>query len=359
MPPSYIDLGHFVQLLTRSIREQAVVDAAQKLCFGDQDGRHRRKARRGKTGRDGHLDLFPQFSALRQSGRRSGILHGHCQPLCQRVAVGRFPGLFLHRAHALRKRRAPSPFRSAGPPSRAPGAGQIQISRIRLSGKTAAPGKPVALSVDVDGKNVGYVKLFAGFYDRAANSINVTDEDYLQSSQTREVSGVYYPVWPESGKFTVKFEWEPIVFAINDGKRSVVARFAPETYGASSAQAIYTVEGLYTFADGSGSRSARLYFRDLLLRQVVVFTATTRPARRARSRPNLAIPLPSWKSGSTWISAGTSSRRRMQKGETLTFGDQPFTWKELDAAAGEYVVGFIVEDLDGNPQTVFERIVVR
>jgi len=36
-------------------------------------------------------------------------------------------------------------------------------------------GQPVAVSVDVDGKNVGYVKLFVGVYDRAANSINVTD----------------------------------------------------------------------------------------------------------------------------------------------------------------------------------------
>jgi hypothetical protein len=48
-----------------------------------------------------------------------------------------------------------------------------------------------------------------------------------------------------------------------------------------------------------------------------------------------------------------------EQGKTLTFGAQPFKWKELDAAAGEYVVGFIVEDLDGNPQPVFERIVVR
>jgi hypothetical protein len=25
-----------------------------------------------------------------------------------------------------------------------------------------------------------------------------------------------------------------------------------------------------------------------------------------------------------------------------------FVWQELDAAAGDYIVGFIVEDLDGN-----------
>ena len=48
-----------------------------------------------------------------------------------------------------------------------------------------------------------------------------------------------------------------------------------------------------------------------------------------------------------------------QVGETLTFGDRMFTWEVLDAAAGQYVVGFIIEDLDGNTQVVFQPITVR
>lgn len=43
----------------------------------------------------------------------------------------------------------------------------------------------------------------------------------------------------------------------------------------------------------------------------------------------------------------------------LTFGDQPFRWKDLDAAAGDYVAGFVVEDLDGKPQPVFEHVTMR
>jgi len=56
---------------------------------------------------------------------------------------------------------------------------------------------------------------------------------------------------------------------------------------------------------------------------------------------------------------GSPSTTATQQGATLTFGDQPFRWKDLDAAAGDYVVGFVVEDLDGNPQQVFEHITVR
>jgi hypothetical protein len=56
---------------------------------------------------------------------------------------------------------------------------------------------------------------------------------------------------------------------------------------------------------------------------------------------------------------GKVVRRTTQKGGTLTFGTQMFTWKELDAAAGDYIVGFIAEDLDGNSQQVSKTVTVR
>ena len=40
-----------------------------------------------------------------------------------------------------------------------------------------------------------------------------------------------------------------------------------------------------------------------------------------------------------------------EPGETLTFSEDALVQTELDAAAGEYVVGFIAEDLDGNERS--------
>ena len=59
------------------------------------------------------------------------------------------------------------------------------------------------------------------------------------------------------------------------------------------------------------------------------------------------------KNGWTWINAAELRKIATQEGGTLTFGDQMFTWEELDAAPGEYIVGFIVEDLDGNASEVY------
>ena len=34
-------------------------------------------------------------------------------------------------------------------------------------------------------------------------------------------------------------------------------------------------------------------------------------------------------------------------------------WKEVDAGTGSYIVGFIVQDLDGNTQEVYTTVTVR
>jgi hypothetical protein len=239
----------------------------------------------------------------------------------------------------------------------APGAGQIEVSPITLSDDVAAPGQPVLLSTDISGENIGYVLLFVGFYDQNSNSIFVADSDYLESDDTREIDGVYYPDWGE-GEFTMEFEWEPVVFAISDGVDSVVALFTPQTYGASWEDATYTVDGIYTYADGGESRYARLYFNDGLLKQVFGFTG-----EGGTGSPREIIPQPgdTFTVSQRWLDLdqnGKVVQAAAQAGGTLTFGDQMFTWEELDAAPGEYIVGFIVQDLDGKGHEVYTRVTV-
>jgi hypothetical protein len=242
-----------------------------------------------------------------------------------------------------------------GTPVRAPGKGEIEVSPIRISENVVAPGGSILLSADIDGQNIGYVRLFVGFYDAEANSILVADTDYLDSAETREIDGVYYPEWGE-GAFTMEFEWEPIVFAINDGYDSVVALLSPQTYGASSAEAIYTVDGVYTYADGGESRYARMYFSDGVLLHTFGFTG-----EGGAGAPREIIPQPgdSFTVLERWLdldARGSVVQESAQAGGTLVFGDQNFVWEEMYAAPGDYIVGFVVEDLDGNPYQVYEQV---
>ncbi|MGD2177460.1 MAG: hypothetical protein PVG71_06525 [Anaerolineae bacterium] len=65
--------------------------------------------------------------------------------------------------------------------------------------------------------------------------------------------------------------------------RVLPALLEPDQYGASPEEAVYTVDGICTYADGGESRYARLYFRDGLLRQVFGFTADGGPAAQGRT----------------------------------------------------------------------------
>jgi hypothetical protein len=56
---------------------------------------------------------------------------------------------------------------------------------------------------------------------------------------------------------------------------------------------------------------------------------------------------------------GRTVNTATEEGGTLTFRDRMFTWQELDAAAGDYVVGFIAIDLDGNRQQAYTQVSVR
>ena len=154
----------------------------------------------------------------------------------------------------------------------------------------------------------------------------------------------------------MEFEWEPLMFAISNGVDSVLAPLTPQTYGAVREQATYTVDGIYTYADGGESRYARLYFADGVLRQVFGFTDES-----GTGAPREIIP----QSGDSftvlekWMDLDQSGRVEQvvsQPGGTLFFGDQMFTWEELYAAPGLYVVGFFVKDLDGNIYQVYEEL---
>jgi hypothetical protein len=239
----------------------------------------------------------------------------------------------------------------------APAAGGITISPVSVSSQVVAPGEVVTLKAEVDGENIGYIYLFVGFYDQASSSIFIADEDYLESNQTREANGIYYPDWGE-GSFTLEFDWEPIVFAIDDGTSRVDALFKPESYGRTYEEAVYTVDGTYTYSVSGEQFPARLYFINGLMRQVFGFTGSSEAGAPREITPNSGDTFTVTE---TWLdvdSNGNIVNTVTRPGNTLTFSDQMFTSVTKDAAAGDYVVGFDVEDLDGNRQQQLTQITV-
>jgi hypothetical protein len=357
VPPSYIDLGNFVQLMQANTAENATKQAAGEVIASLQKAVVAEKHGSGKKGSTGLAIYFPNSTLYSSpiAGPQSYTT------IAKTFASESLWDDFLAFYYLDRNfdQTAAQPYVPSGNyPTRAPGAGQITLSDLRTSSSEAAPNQPVKLSVDVSGDNIGYIYLFVGYLDKSANSLNITDTDYLESPETRQVSGVYYPVWKQGG-FTMNFTWDPVVFAISDGSQNTVALFQPVQYGASSEEAEYTVDGIYTFAQTGETRYAQLHFQNGALTQVVGFIGETDTGAPREITPAQGDTFTIYEKWMDLDASGNVTGVVKEQGKTLTFGSAPFKWVQLYAAQGEYVVGFIATDLDGNQYPAYTNITVR
>jgi hypothetical protein len=355
VPPAYIDLGHFAALIANNTNTPKVKQAAEQLVADLQNTIIAEKHGAGKKGSTGLAIYFPNSTLYSSplAGPQSYIA------IANRFAADSlwddFLGYFYMDRSFEPQTRAPF-VPNDGFSVRAPGQANIKVSEITKSSDVAAPNEPVRLSVDVSGENVGYVYLFVGYFDPSSNSIAVLDTDYLESPNTREVNGVYYPVW--SNDFTLSFNWDPTVFGINDGSNTTTALFKPQSYGATFEETTYAVEGSYTFADSGNKVNAHLNFQNGNLVQVFGVTGdneTGAPREITPQTGDTFTLLEKWYEQSP--SGGMTAT--YLEGKTLTFGSQPFKWEQLYAAAGDYMVGFIIEDLDGNQYPIYTQITVQ
>ncbi|GIK71184.1 MAG: hypothetical protein BroJett021_01720 [Chloroflexota bacterium] len=352
VPASYIDLGHFINLVLQvgdgatASTGRDVLSVLDAMVLADKKGSE-------KSGATGVSIYFPN-SQLYKSPVAGPTSY---TAVADRFAQDSLWDDFLA-FHYTGRRFEPSTRQLAAPEAaavRAPAAGGITVGAVEKSDDVAAPGRPITLRMEVDGSNVGYIYIFTGYYDRSANSIYVADQDYLESGDTRELNGVYYPEWGE-GPFVVEFEWEPLMFAIDDGVNRVTVALQPESYGATYEDAVYSVDGVYTYAADGEQRRARLYFRDGVFQQVFGFAGDGSTGAPREILPQVGD---TFTVDEQWLDLDNSGRvvgRFIEAGGVLTFGREPMRWVELDAAVGDYVVGFIVEDLDGNKQEIYTEV---
>lgn len=353
VPASYIDLGNFLQLVRQQSGSSAVSAAVDNVLASLSNTIVAEKHGAKKPGATGIAIYYPNSQLYQNSltGAQSYTA------LADSFAVSSLWDDFLA-FHYTGQRFAQGGSNAVVPSAgliKTPAGGDFSVSEVRASRSEVSPGEIVTLSADVSGENIGHIYLFVGYYDRNSNSIFVADQDYLEAEQTRQVDGVYYPDWGE-GDFTLTFDWEPVVFAVNDGRSLVTSLFRPVDYGRVWEETIYSVDGLYTFAGSGEQLDARAYFVNGVMRQVFGFTGASEASAPREITPSPGDTFTVWEEWMDLNTSGQATGTALERGSTLTFAGQMFTWETLDAAPGEYVVGFIVEDLDGNRQEAFTLI---
>jgi len=356
---SYIDLGNFTQLVSRQSNDSQVAQAGSGVLEALNNAVVAEKHGAGKPGSTGIAIYFPN-STMYNSPYTGPQSYNQIAASFVKASLWDDFLAFHYIDRSFRSDASEAVAPSAGAASRAPGAGSISISSIAASDTSFPPGDTVRISADIDGQNIGYIYLFVGLYDESSNSIFVADTDYLESSDTQQVGGVYYPVWPQGGSFTINFNWDGSLFAVSDGTNSTVALFSPVAYGASAEQAAYKLSGTYTFAGSGDSQFAQLIFVNGKLVQVYGYQGQGDTGAPAEITPSEGD---TFTISQQWIDLDTNGNPKQvsdEPGETLVFGaDSLFSWSAVYAPAGDYLVGFVVSDLDGNMTRAFTKITVQ
>jgi len=355
VPPSFIDLGHFAALTYKyagdsATRNQAnnILSALSRVVVAEKHGP-------SKPGSTGIAVYFPNsqlysnnstgmasYSVIANSFSRASLWDDF---LGYHYAGRKFTANALEAVNISRA-------------SQIPGLGSISVSPITASANRVSPNGVVSLSTTITGENIGYIYLFTGLVDSASRSIFVADTDYVESPTTGTESGVYYPIWSDGETFKLNFDFEPLVYTITDGTTAGIALLNPVSYGASDEQAVYAVDGTYTFSETGETRTAQLLFKDEYLFQVMGFVGTTTAGAASEITPNQGDTFTITYKWLDLDANGAVSKISTSEGDTLTFGSKPFQWKQEWLPSGNYLVGFLVADLDGNVTPVYTTITV-
>jgi hypothetical protein len=355
VPPSFIDLGHFAALTYKysgdsTTRQHAndILSALSRVVVAEKHGP-------SKPGSTGIAIYFPNSQLYSNNSTGMASYSVIANSFSRASLWDDFLGYhYAGRKFAANAVEAVNVSRA----SQIPGAGTVTVSDISATANRVSPGDVITLSTTISGENIGYIYLFTGLVDTASQSIFVADTDYLESPTTGSEAGVYYPIWPNAETFKLNFEFEPLIYTITDGTESGIALLNPVSYGASADQAIYAVDGIYTFSETGETRTAQLLFKDEYLFQVMGFVGTTTAGAASEITPNQGDTFTITYKWLDLDANGKVSKVSTSEGDVLTFGSQPFQWKQEWLPSGDYLVGFLVADLDGNVTPVYTSVTV-
>jgi len=356
VPPSFIDLGHFVQMIYKNsndsnVRTAArnVIDELNRVIVAEKHG----PAKPGSTG----IAIYFPNSQLYSTPTTGMASYTTIADSFSRYSLWD-DFLAYHYAGRQFQATATQPV-VVDRASQIPGLGEVQVGSIQASSNVVSPGDSIKLSTVISGENIGYIYFFTGLLDETSNSIYVADTDYLESPQTGQESGVYYPNWPDAEQFRLNFDFEPLVFTVIAGDQEVLALFNPLSYGRDASEAVYYVDGTYIFSGTGESRTAQLLFRDGKMFKVLTYTGGSTAGAPYETAPNVGD---TFRVSRRWLDMDTSGNVTgvsFDEGDEIIFTGVTIEWGTQYLPGGSYLVGFLVADMDGNITPIYTQITVR
>ncbi|NMB54679.1 MAG: hypothetical protein GYA15_08245 [Leptolinea sp.] len=350
IPSPYIDLGNFVKLLEKNSTSENVGKASRDVQAAIKNAVIAEKHGPNQKGSNGISIYFPISKLFQAEGADYATYTSTANRFTRESLWDDFL-TFHYYGMEIKPENKPA----QGAEITAPGAGQITIKPLELSGDAASTGNPVTLSTTVTGDNVSYLYIFTGRFTKDQDQLQVIDLDYIDSEQTKDIDGRIIPDWGE-GDIPVEMDWEPVAYVVDDGTHKQMVLLEPDTFGTGTEDTIYTVDGIYKFANGEDDRYARLYFDgDGNLFRVMGFNSTENTGPQHEITPEQGDKFSILQQWIPMKNEGETETVYKESG-ILTFGETPWTWEEHAAAKGQYLIGIIAEDMDGNTYAEYTQV---
>jgi len=375
---SYIDLGHFVDLLASSINDPKVAQAVESVKSALGAAVLAEKHGDGKPGSSGLTIYFPNsdlygitFSPDRGIQYSSFVGRFATASLWDDFLTYHYTGAPIDPASAdlsvvTPAQSAQTDFAEAvaqaapdaGVEVVAPGAGAFTIAPLEVSASEIGPDGTVTISTEISGSNVAYVYYRVNYYFEDDGSYLTADQGYLNADNVKEVGGVYYPDWGDSGVIPITFDWQPTLYYLSDGNdaNDQFAFFEPTVYGTEVDT--FTVRGVYTFADSGNKMDAQIDFYGEEMQAVWGFTGDNNSA--GAWREITPTPGDTFTITEEWLEFTQNPDGEFvdYEGGTMTFGDKPFIMVPYTAYSGSYTLAIGAEDFDGNIVWEFTEVTV-
>ena len=350
-PSAYIDLGHFAEILREETNSDTIRAAADNLLnvlgnvvISERNG----PDRPGASG----LSIYFPASDVYGNTEGGGSAETYTS-VAGSFAAGSLWDNFLN-FHYYGSEITDDTV--GGETITAPGASELSVADLELSASEINQADKVVVSTSVDGGQIGFIYTFTGYYNPEEDTILIADRDYIDAGESSNVGGVFYPNWGDERPIEIEYEWEPIIYGINNGEEVTFALFAPEDYGDTDDAATYSVEGRYQFKDGT-ERRAKLFFKDDKLIKTVTFTNNGAP-REITPREGDSFTVVHQYIALNSDNPDAEVEYFEQDGDSFTFGKQRLTLETLTAPAGDYVLGILAEDFDGNLFEAYNTVTV-
>ncbi len=377
--PSYIDLGHFISILAEETSNADILDAIQAVQEAIENSILAEKHGENLSGSTGFSIFFPNSKLFTDTSGRGEFTYTEYatrfaaaslwddyltfhytaeefDPDSADLSVLGVNTVSLAELGETAKKSQPA----SGAEITSPAAGELSLSPLELSAEQIDIEGSVTLSTTVSGTNIGYIYYYVAWYEEESDSYLTADKGYIDSEEIRNVSGILFPDWGSETNFELSIDWEPTIYFISNGyeEEDQFAFFEPEVFGATPEADIYSVYGIFTYSDTGQTRYAVMKFSgDGKMKAVYGFTGENMQGAVRQISPRSGdqfTVLEEWLE----FEENEEGKLVLYEGGTITFRDRPITMEAYYGYSGDYMLGIILEDIDGNSIEQFAELQV-